>query len=41
MGYKGGVVVETGWPDQGPIEVLRLEGLKKVHQRIVKFLKNL
>ncbi len=41
MGYKGRVVVEVGWPDQGPIEVLRQEGLEKVHQKIIKFLVNL
>jgi len=41
MGYGGRVVIEMGWPDSGSIEVLRQEGLKKVHQRIVKFLKNL
>lgn len=40
MGYKGRVVVEMGWPDPGSIEVLRQEGLEKVHQGIVKFLKN-
>jgi len=41
MGYQGRVVVEMGWPDPDSIEVLRQEGLEKVHQRIVKFLKNL
>jgi len=41
MGYKGKVVVEMGWPDPGSIEVLRQEGVKKVHQKIVKFLRNL
>lgn len=41
MGYQGRVVVEMGWPDFGSIEVLRQEGLEKVHQEIVKFLKNL
>lgn len=41
MGYRGPVVVEMGWPDPGSIEVLRQEGLEKVHQKIVKFLKNL
>jgi len=39
MGYKGRVVVEMGWPDPGSIEVLHQEGLKRVHQKIVKFLK--
>ena len=41
MGYKGRVVVEMGWPDPGSIEALRQEGLEKVHQIIVKFLKSL
>lgn len=39
MGYRGRVVVEMGWPDPESIEILRREGLKKVHQEIVKFLK--
>lgn len=41
MGYKGRVVVEMGWPDIGSIEVLKKQGLKKIHEQIVKFLKNL
>ncbi len=41
MGYRGRVVVEMGWPDPGSIKVLRQEGLIKVHQRIIQFLKNL
>lgn len=41
MGYRGRVVVEMGWPDSGSIGVLRQEGLEKVHQKIVKFLKSL
>ncbi len=41
MGYKGRVVVEMGWPEPGSVETLKNLGLKEVHRRIVKFLKNL
>lgn len=41
MGYQGRVVLEMGWPDPRSIEILRRDGLEEVHQRIVKFLKNL